>query len=78
MRRCVWVVRSSISSSENNEGRVSHVTRCTTEARRPCISSIAGATGFSNPAFFSTQFRKNTGKSPSGYRKALLETRGKA
>ncbi len=40
------------------------------------IASIAHDTGFSTPAFFSTQFRKSTGQSPSAYRRnAFAETR---
>jgi AraC-like DNA-binding protein/quercetin dioxygenase-like cupin family protein len=38
------------------------------------VGEISRATGFSTPAFFSTQFRKSTGHSPSEYRRKVLAT----
>ena len=39
---------------------------------RQDIARVAEETGFASPSFFSTQFKRFTGMSPSGYRRKVL------
>ena len=52
---------------------VSHFTQLLTSTDLP-VSEIADSLGFSNPFYFSSFFKKQTGMTPSAYRTLYLRT----
>ena len=57
--------------------RIEHACQLLRDETRD-IASIAEASGFSTPAFFSTQFRRTTGMTPSAYRRSLIQGIGQS